>query len=127
VATLSLWDIGNCNCGCACVPCALPATNLHVAYHNTTTGVSDSAVLVFSPVCTWQCTLPVTGIHVTMSCTNTGCSAFSVGTGGSISNYWDNPAHCSGIAATRFPNPTFTCSPLNIVFVNGTVSYTVTL
>jgi hypothetical protein len=122
------FDIGACNClPCSFVPCPLPASNLHVSYHNTATGVSDSAVLALFSVCAWLCALPVVGITVTMSYTNTGCSTFSVGTGGGSSNYWDNPAHCSGLASTRFPNPTFTCSPLNIVFTSGTVTYTITL
>jgi hypothetical protein len=132
MATLSLWDIGNCNCGgCACVPCTLPQTNLHVAYLNTANGHTDSALLVYGTTggpCSWIGSLAGSGAAVVSMGCFAGCSYFQVALFGGGGIYWDSPAHCSGLALTRLAaGPVFTCSPLNLKFVNSTVSWTVTL
>ena len=123
-------DLGGCGCGCPCVPCTLPATNLHLAYVNTAgAGHTDSCVLTYGigGACAWQGTLSGAGAAtVTMGCSGT-CSYFINALFAGGGDYWDSPAHCSGSGLTRIAAPTANCSPLNLVFVNGTVSWTITL
>jgi hypothetical protein len=134
-------DIGGCcNCpgGCPCVPCALPATDLHlnITSVNAAGGVVFNVTSPFAvnpATCTWTCGFTTLGgqdVSATMTC---GASCFSlVGlfTTGltTIVEWWDSPTNCSGRAGQHLVLGTVNCSPLNVVwsFTNagGTVTWT---
>lgn len=125
----SLFDVGACNCGCAAYPCTLPASNLHLAYLNTANGHTDSCTLVYTAPCIWNGTLSVIGGNWQMLFA-AGCTGYTFILAGGSCVYYDHPLHCSGYSAggcTRLVLTSFTCSPLNIVFTNSTVSWTITL
>jgi hypothetical protein len=136
----SKWDIGGCGCGCATLPCALPASALTLGYSLTGGITTGSVTLPYSGSCVWNsgCVVATAGppvgrsirftIQIVAGVTQYQVERFSdngCGTGVYTATY-----KTSGLSTPGFTLTSYSCSPLSIVLTwSGTFGpdvYTIT-